>query len=59
MRQQLEDFAAAVRSGTPSRVASLEDAVEGLRIAEAILEALQSGRPVELSLVSAESSPPP
>lgn len=57
MRQQLEDFAAAVRSGTPSRVASLEDAVEGLRIAEAILEALQSGRPVELPLVSAESPP--
>ncbi|MEY3757239.1 MAG: hypothetical protein RLZZ263_393, partial [Cyanobacteriota bacterium] len=38
-----------VRSGQASRVANLEQAVQGLQLAEAIVESAQLGRPVHLS----------
>jgi len=50
LRDQLADFTACVREGHPSQVASLDDAVEGLRLAEAIMTAASSGQPVHLPL---------
>lgn len=48
LREQLGDFAACIREGRPSSVASLECAVESIRIAEAIVESAQTGQPVRL-----------
>jgi predicted dehydrogenase len=58
LRDQLADFAACVREGRPSRIASLEDAVEGLRIAEAIVGSAATGQPVLLDPARAGFSPP-
>ena len=49
LRSELADFASCVRSGQASRVANLEQAVQGLQLAEAIVESAQLGRPVHLS----------
>jgi predicted dehydrogenase len=49
LREELRDFVASVRSGKASTVASLPQAVEGLRIAEAIIEASRSGNVVHLA----------
>jgi predicted dehydrogenase len=38
LQAQLQDFLACVRQGSPSAIASLADAVEGLRVAEALIE---------------------
>jgi len=48
LREQLQDFLASVRLGQPSRIASLADAVEGLRVAEALIESARLGKTVEL-----------
>jgi len=48
LRTQLEDFTTCVRLGTPSSIACLGSAVEGLRIAEAIIEAGERGQAVSL-----------
>lgn len=48
LQDQLLDFLTAVRRGCPSSIASLSDAVQGLRIAEAIIASVRSGGTVEL-----------
>jgi predicted dehydrogenase len=48
LMEQLRDFAMAVRNGQPSTFASLEQAFEGLRIAEAIIEASRRGSVVRM-----------
>jgi len=49
LREELRDFVASARSGKASTIASLPQAVEGLRIAEAIIEASRSGNVVHLA----------
>jgi predicted dehydrogenase len=49
LRSELADFVSCVRRGQASRVANLEQAVQGLQLAEAIVESAQLGRPVHLS----------
>jgi len=46
LREQMADFTRAVRSGEPSAIADPDAAVEGLRIAEAIIESAATGQPV-------------
>jgi predicted dehydrogenase len=48
LQAELADFVASARSGLPSATASLEHAVEGLRIAEAIVESAHTGQAVML-----------
>ena len=48
LQEELRDFISAARSGLPSATASLSQAVEGLRIAEAIVESARSGQAVTL-----------
>ncbi len=48
IRAEDEHFIGIVRNGEPSTVASVADAVEGLRIAEAIVESASTGRIVDL-----------
>lgn len=48
LQEELRDFVTAARSGIPSATASLRDAIEGLRIAEAIVESARSGQAVAL-----------
>jgi predicted dehydrogenase len=48
LREELHDFVTAARSGLPSATASLNPAIEGLRIAEAIVESARSGQTVTL-----------
>ena len=48
LQAELQDFICCVRNGQISRVASLDDAVEGLRIAEAIVTAADTGKSVQL-----------
>ena len=48
LREELRDFVTAARSGIPSATASLNQAIEGLRIAEAIVESARSGQTVTL-----------
>jgi predicted dehydrogenase len=48
LQAELADFVASARSGLPSATASLEHAVEGLRIAEAIVESARTGQAVML-----------
>ncbi|HEU0114580.1 MAG TPA: Gfo/Idh/MocA family oxidoreductase [Thermomicrobiales bacterium] len=48
LRAEDAHFIACARSGQPSTIASAADALNGLRIAEAIVEAAKTGRPVEL-----------
>ena len=49
LQAQLQDFLACVRTGTPSAIASLSDAVEGLRVAEAVIASARLGTRVDLS----------
>ena len=49
LREELADFSQVLRSGMPSAVADLDAAVEGLRIAEAIITSAASRRPVLLA----------
>ncbi len=49
LRAEDEHFLACVRNGQSSTIASAADALEGLRIAEAIVEAATSGQPVDLA----------
>ena len=49
LRDQLADFTTSVRQGCPSAIADLSDAVEALRIAEAIIEASRLGSAVNLA----------
>jgi len=46
LREEDAHFIECVRSGNPSTVTSVDDAVEGLRIAEAIMESAATGREV-------------
>jgi len=46
LAEQMADFARAVRTGMPSAIADFGAAVEGLRIAEAIIESAATGQPV-------------
>jgi predicted dehydrogenase len=46
LREELAHFLARVRTGAPSPVVSLPDALEGLRVAEAIVESTETGREV-------------
>ncbi|MCP9777881.1 MULTISPECIES: Gfo/Idh/MocA family protein [unclassified Cyanobium] len=48
LRDQLADFTTCLRRGEPSAVADLSDAVEALRIAEALITAGQLGEVVRL-----------
>jgi len=48
LQAQLQDFLACVRQGSPSAIASLADAVEGLRVAEALIESARLGITVQL-----------
>ena len=48
LQAELSDFVAAARSGLASTTASLDQAIAGLRIAEAIVESARSGKAVEL-----------
>lgn len=48
LQRQLHDFIQAARGGTPAATACLDQAVAGLRLAEAIVEAAQTGQAVEL-----------
>lgn len=48
LREEDAHFIDCVSSGRPSSVASVDDAVEGLRIAEAIIQSAESGREVTL-----------
>lgn len=50
LQAELADFVASARSGRPSSTASLEQAIEGLRIAEAIVQSAASGEAVVLPL---------
>lgn len=49
LRAELADFVASVRTGQPSSIASVEDAVAGLAIVEAIQRSVQEGRPVTVT----------
>lgn len=49
LRAEDAHFIETVRSGQPSTVASADDAVAGLRIAEAIIASAASGAPVDLA----------
>jgi predicted dehydrogenase len=49
LRDEIAHFVDAVLEGKPSRVASVADALEGLRIAEAIVASAEEGRPVALA----------
>jgi predicted dehydrogenase len=46
LREEVSHFLDCVRTGSPSTVASVTDAVAGLRIAEAIIESAETGREV-------------
>ncbi|HEU5433554.1 MAG TPA: Gfo/Idh/MocA family oxidoreductase [Thermomicrobiales bacterium] len=48
LRAEDAHFLASVRSGQPSTIASAADALNGLRIAEAIVESARLGQPVDL-----------
>jgi len=48
LQAQLKDFLACVRQGVPSAVASFSDAVEGLRVAEALIESARLETTVQL-----------
>lgn len=48
LEEQLQDFLACVRLGRASAIASLADAVEGLRVAEAMIESARLGSTVQL-----------
>lgn len=48
LQAELGDFVTAARSGIPSATVSLSEAIEGLRIAEAIVESARSGQAVTL-----------
>lgn len=48
LHEELRDFVTAARSGLPSATDSLDQAVGGLRIAEAIVESARSGEAVTL-----------
>jgi predicted dehydrogenase len=48
LQVELGDFVTAARSGIPSATASLNQAIDGLRIAEAIVESSRSGQTVTL-----------
>ena len=48
LREELTDFVECVRAGRPSDVASLDDAVEGLRIADAVVASAEAGAEVAL-----------
>lgn len=48
LRLEDEHFISCVRAGTPSTIASLDDALHGLEIAEAIVTSAESGRQLSL-----------
>ena len=48
LERELSDFVAAARSGIPSSTACLRQAIEGLQLAEAIVEASRTGQAVSL-----------
>jgi predicted dehydrogenase len=48
LRLEDEHFISCVRSGMPSPIASLDDALHGLEIAEAIVQSAESGAEVAL-----------
>jgi len=43
LREELSDFCHCIRAGRPSAIADLEQAVQTLRVAEAIIEAARQG----------------
>lgn len=49
LREEDAHFIERVRSGAPSPIASVDDAVTGLRLAEAIIESAATGQPVTLA----------
>ena len=53
LQEQLQDFLAAVRLGRPSPIANLADAVQGLRVAEAIIDSARRGITITLTPMSA------
>ena len=56
LERELTDFTNAARTGIPSRVASLEQALEGLRLAEAIIEATRTGQAVAIPQMASDPS---
>ena len=48
LQAELADFVATARSGVPSATASLAQAIDGLRIAEAMVESSRTGQAVTL-----------
>lgn len=50
LTEQMKDFATAARTGQASAIASLAQAIEGLRVAEAIIEASCRGSVVRLDV---------
>lgn len=48
LRDEVAHFIQCVRTGTPSTVASVRDALEGLRIGEALVESARTGAEVRL-----------
>ncbi len=55
LRDELSDFVQCARSGRPSSVADLNQAVAGLQLAEAIVESAQRGQPIDLAAEPAPS----
>ena len=54
LERELADFTTAARTGIPSRTASLDQAIEGLRLAEAIVEAGRTGQAVAMPRLVAD-----
>jgi predicted dehydrogenase len=54
LERELADFANAARTGVPSRTASLDQAIEGLQLAEAIVEATRTGQAVAMPRMVAD-----
>jgi predicted dehydrogenase len=54
LERELADFTNAARTGIPSRTASLDQAIEGLQLAEAIVEATRTGQAVAMPRMVAD-----
>lgn len=54
LERELADFTNSARTGIPSRTASLDQAIEGLRLAEAIVEATRTGQVVAMTRMVAD-----
>jgi predicted dehydrogenase len=50
LREELIDFCRCARTGRPSAIADLDQAVQSMRIAEALIESGRQGRTVDLDV---------